>query len=290
MTKPPVDARAIALYDEYTHAPLPRRVFLERLAMIAGGATAAAALLPVLENNYARAAVVEPDDKRINVVIDMFRSGKTDMRVYTARPRKGDGLPAVMVIHENRGLNDHIGDVARRLAVAGFVAAAPDFLSSVGGTPGDPDKAREMIGSLDPAEALAEARATVGWLAKRSKTNGKVGAVGFCWGGAMVNRLAVAEPTLDAGVVYYGMSPALDGVTSIKAPLLLHYAGIDERINATVPDYEAALKAAGKQYTLYNYENVNHAFNNDTNDARYNAAAANLAWERTIEFLKKSLA
>jgi len=289
MSKPPVDRRAIELYDEYTHAPLPRRVFLERLAVIAGGATAAAALLPILENNYARANVIDLDDKRITKVMVTYKGSKSHVSAYLTRPHQKGDAPAVIVVHENRGLNDHIADVARRLAVAGFVTLAPDLLASVGGTPLDPDAAREKIAALDPATALADLRAGVSFMAKHTGTTGKVGAVGFCWGGGMVNNLAVAEPTLDAAVVFYGLSPALDGVKAIKAPLLLHYAGLDDRINATVPDYEAALKAAGKRYELYRYEGAQHAFNNDTNEARYNKAAAGLAWDRTIAFLKKSL-
>jgi len=285
-----VDPRAIALYDEYTHAPLPRRVFLEKLAVLAGGATAAAALLPILENDYARAQTIERGDKRITQVTAAYKGTKGSVYGYMARPSKGEDAPGVVVIHENRGLNEHITDVVRRLAVAGFVGMAPDFLSSMGGTPVDPDRAREMIGELDPATALADLRAGVAWLAKNKATTGKVGAVGFCWGGAMVNNLAVAEPTLRAAVVFYGMSPPLDGVKSIKAPLLLHYAGDDERVNATVPDYEAALKAAGRTFTLYRYEGAAHAFHNDSNAARYNKEAATLAWQRTVDFLKQKLA
>ena len=289
MSQPPIDPRAIRLYDEYTHAPLPRRVFLERLAVIAGGATAAAALLPMLENNYAHAGQVGEDDPRIKCKRETIDGASGPLRGYLVRARKAGPVPAVLVIHENRGLNAHIEDVARRVGSAGFVAFAVDLLSSAGGTPTDEDRARTMIGALDPATALADARAAVAWLARVKGTTGKVGAVGFCWGGGMVNRLAVAEPNLAAGVVFYGMSPALDGVPAIKAALLLHYAGLDERINATVPDYEAALKAAGKRYELYRYEGVEHAFHNDSNAARYNADAAALAWDRTVAFLTKNL-
>jgi carboxymethylenebutenolidase len=209
---------------------------------------------------------------------------------YLARPRQGKKHPAVIVIHENRGLNAHIEDVARRAAKAGFLALAPDLLSASGGTPRDEDQAREKIGALDKQAAVADCVSLRRWLASHKHSTGKVGAVGFCWGGGMVNQLAVADPDLQAGVVFYGMSPDPAQVPAIKAKLLLHYAGLDERINASVPAYEAALKQAGVTYTLHMYDGVQHAFHNDTNAARYDAAAAALAWKRTIDFLNATLA
>jgi carboxymethylenebutenolidase len=283
-----IDPAILALYDEYTHAPLPRRLFLERLTRLAGGAAATVALLPLLENDDALAAVVPPDDP--SLAIDRPKVPKAEpLAGYRARPRKGGKAAAVVVIHENRGLNAYIEDVTRRLAAAGFVAFAPDLLSRSGGTPQDEDQAREKIGALDPAAATADLKAIVRWLKTDAHGTGKVGAVGFCWGGGMVNRLAVEEPGLDAGVVFYGMSPTPEEVGSIRARLLLHYAGLDDRINQGVPAYEAALKVAGKDYRLYTYPGVQHAFHNDTNAARYDAAAAKLAWDRTIAFLSESL-
>jgi carboxymethylenebutenolidase len=200
----------------------------------------------------------------------------------------GGKHPAVVVVHENRGLNPHTQDTARRLAVDGFTALAVDFLSPVGGTPTDEDKAREMIGTLQAPDVTTWAQGAVAYLRSHPASNGKVGAVGFCWGGGVIGRLAVAEPTLDAGVVYYGAQPPAEDVAKIKAPLLLNYAGLDERINAGIPAFEDALKAAGKSYTLYVYDGVNHAFNNDTGN-RYDKTASDLAWGRTVGFFKEHL-
>jgi carboxymethylenebutenolidase len=283
-----IDPAILALYDDYTHAPLPRRRFLERLTRLAGEATAALALLSLLENDYAVSAVVPADDP--SLAIDRPGvTGAEPLAGYRARPRRAGKTPAVLVIHENRGLNAYVEDVARRLAAAGFLAFAPDLLSRTGGTPADEDQARERIGALDPVAATGDLRAIVAWLKKDAQASGKVGAVGFCWGGGMVNRLAVKEPGLDAGVVFYGVSPPAEDVPAIRARLLLQYAGLDDRINAGVPAYEAALKAAGKDYRLDTYPGVQHAFHNDTNAARYDAAAAKLAWERTLAFLQDAL-
>jgi carboxymethylenebutenolidase len=232
--------------------------------------------------------VVPPDDPALAIDRPAV-PGAGPLTGYRAHPRNGWKAPAVVVIHENRGLNAYVEDVARRLATAGFLAFAPDLLSRSGGTPADEDQARERIGALDPAGVTADLRSIVAWLRKDPQAAGRVGAVGFCWGGGMVNRLAVSEPGLDAGVVYYGMSPPLDQVAAIRARLLLHYAGLDDRINQGVPSYEAALKAARKDYTLYTYPGVQHAFHNDTNAARYDAAAAKLSWERTVAFLGEAL-
>jgi carboxymethylenebutenolidase len=277
-----VDRKYIDLFDHYTHGAMARREFLERLAGLAGSTAAAAALLPILENNYAQAEMVPENDSRIATETMNFQGGSG----YFAKPASGGPFPGVIVIHENRGLNPHIKDVARRLAVDGFAALAPDYLSALGGTPEDADKARDMIGQLKPEDAVATSKAAVAALKANPAVNG-VGAVGFCWGGGQVNALAVADPGLAAGVAYYGRQAASDQVASIQAPLLLHYAGNDERINAGIADYEKALKAAGKTYELYMYEGAEHAFNNDANAARYNKQAADLAWGRTVEFLKK---
>jgi len=212
------------------------------------------------------------------------------MKGYLVKPANLAGkVGTVIVIHENRGLNAHIKDVARRVALEGFVALAPDFLSLEGGTPADEEKARAMFQTLDPAKTTANGIATVEFLKTYPQGNGKVGAVGFCWGGGTVNNLAVASPDLAAGVAYYGAQPK-EGIDKIKAALLLHYGGLDDRINAGIKAYEAALKAAGKEFTIYIYDGAQHAFNNDTSAARYNKAAADLAWSRTIAFFKEKLA
>jgi carboxymethylenebutenolidase len=283
-----MDQRIIDLYDEYTHAPLDRRVFLDRLATMAGGAGAAALLLPLLEHR-AVAAVVAEDDARVKAAAVAYPGQSRDVKGYLAKPAAGGENGAVVVIHENRGLNAHIEDVARRVAVAGFLALAPDLLSPAGGTPADEDKARDLIGKLDPAATVQNLVAAVAWLRKHPDGNGKVGAVGFCWGGGMTNQLAVNDPTLDAAVAYYGPQPDAASAARIKAPLLLHYGALDDRIDAGIPAYKAALDQAGVSYKVYMYEGANHAFNNDTSAARYNPAAAKLAWDRTVAFLTEKL-
>lgn len=279
----------INLYDEYTHKPLPRRVFLKRLSALAGGSAAAAALLPLLENNYAQAAMVAEGDGRIEIQRVTYDAGGQAIQGYLAKPKGGSGLPAVVIIHENRGLNPHIQDVARRMALEGFIALAPDMLSSMGGTPADEDKAREMIGKLDAGKTIDGLVAAVPYLMARPDATGRVGCVGFCWGGAMANAMAVHSPGLAAAVAYYGRQPAAADVAKIKARVMLHYAGLDQGVNAGMAAYEEALKKAGVRYELHVYDGVNHAFNNDTNAARYDAAAAKLAWERTVKFLKDGL-
>jgi Dienelactone hydrolase and related enzymes len=291
MEQPSITQAMIDAYDEYTHLTLDRRGFMEKLTKLAGSGAAAAAIMPLLAANKAGAAMVEETDERLTTEDITYPGEGGEMRGYLAVPKDAAGpLPAVIVIHENRGLNPHIRDVARRMALEGFVALAPDFLSPQGGTPENEDQAREMFSTLDMAATVASGEATRAFLAADNRTNGKVGAIGFCWGGGMVNRLAVASPELGAGVAYYGAQPPADQVPSIKAPLMLHYAGLDERINAGIEAYKAALDANGKTYELHIYEGVNHAFNNDTSAARYDKAAADLAWSRTVEFLKKNLA
>jgi carboxymethylenebutenolidase len=285
---PPISQDMINAYDEYTHLTLDRRGFMEKLTKLAGSGVAAAAIAPMLAANSAQAAMVEDGDARIEASDISYPGQGGDMKAYLVLPKERAGkLPGVIVIHENRGLNPHIRDVARRMALEGFVALAPDFLSPSGGTPENEDTARDMIGKLDGAQTVANGVASVAFLKAHEAANGKAGAMGFCWGGGAVGNLAAADPGLAAGVVYYGRQPAAADVPKITAPLMLHYASLDERINAGIPEFEAALKAAGKTYELHMYEGANHAFNNDTSEARYNKAAADLAWSRTVAFLKQ---
>jgi len=289
--RPVVTQEMIRLYDEYTHLTLDRRGFLDRLTKLVGSSAAAAVIVPMLAADKAQAAVVAADDARVSGETVTFPAADgTMLSGYLVKPAGATGkLPAVLVIHENRGLNPHLEDVARRLALDGFLALSVDFLSRVGGTPADEDQARDMIGKLDPATTLSDAVAAVDYLKNNPSSNGKVGAVGFCWGGGLVNRLATATPDLLAGVPYYGMQAPVADVPKIKAKLLLQYAGLDERINAGIPAYEEALKVAGVDYQVFIYDGVNHAFNNDTSAARYDEGAAKLAWSRTVDFLKQNL-
>lgn len=283
-----MDQRIIDLYDDFTHGGMSRRTFLDRLAAMVGSAAGAAAILPILQNNYAHAQTVQENDARITTeMVDI--PGVPGLKGYLVKPKTGGKLPTVLVIHENRGLNPHIKDVTRRMGTEGFVALGLDYLSPMGGTPADEDKGRDMIGQLKQPDVIAYGKAAVAYLKGLPDGNGKVGAVGFCWGGGAVNNLAVNEPNLSVGVAYYGGQPKAEDVPKIQAALLLHYAGLDERINAGIPTYEAALKQAGKTYELHVYDGVNHAFNNDTNAARYDKNAAELAWSRTAAFLKKHL-
>jgi len=286
-----VNRYIIQLYDDYTHGTMPRREFLARLARIAGSAAAASVLLPLLENRYANAAIVAADDPSIMAGRERFDGPAGPVNAYVVWPAKAPSRRgAVVVIHENRGLNAHIEDVARRLAQAGFAAVAPDALSGSGGTPANEDEARKLIGELDRETALGIYLAAVRHAAKHPHGAGKVGCVGFCWGGGMSGRLAANSQELDAAVVFYGMPPAAEEAAKVRVPMLLNYAGRDDRINAAVPAFEAALKSAGARYELHLYPDVEHAFHNDTNAARYNADAAQLAWRRTLEFLARELA
>jgi carboxymethylenebutenolidase len=284
-----MDQRIIDLYDEYTHAPLDRRVFLARLAQLTGSAAAALALVPLLEANQAHAALIPPEDARLETSHITYPGATGEIKAYMVRPKGAAKLPAVIVIHENRGLNPHIEDVTRRVALEGFVALAPDLLSPMGGTPTNEDTARDMFGKLDNQQTVQNLVSAVTFLEQHANSNGKVGVIGFCWGGGMVGDLAVNAPTLDAAVVYYGRQPKATDVEKIKAPLLLQYAGLDTRVNEGIPAFEEALKKANKPYTLYIYEGANHAFNNDTSEARYHKQAAEQAWSRTIAFLKEHL-
>jgi carboxymethylenebutenolidase len=285
-----MDQRIIDLYDNYTHGHTSRRDFLEGAAKIVGSTTAATALLSVLGNNYAKAAAVAPDDPRLAIETTSYEVGGVKMSGQLVRLKEKGKRPTVLVIHENRGLNAHIQDVARRMAVEGFLAFAVDALSPWGGTPSDDEKGREMFAAnVKPDETAPRIAAAVPFLVKHAESTGKVGAVGFCWGGGMVDRIAMLAPDLNAAVAYYGPVPPLDNVANIKAPLLLHYAGNDANVNPKIPEFEAALKAASKKYTIHMYPNVQHAFNNDTAGPRYDKAAADLAWGRTIEFFKENL-
>ena len=291
MTEPlKISQEMIRLYDEYTHLTLDRRDFMNKLARLTGSAAAAAAVVPLLEANQARAAIVAEDDARLKTETVTYPGASGDMTGYMARPADATGkLASIIVIHENRGLNPHIKDVVRRFGLEGFLALGPDFLSPLGGTPADEDQARDMIDKLDPAKTVADAVATVAYLKQHEASNTRVGAVGFCWGGGLVNQLAVNSPDLAAGVAYYGRVPEAQDVAKIKAKMLLHYAGLDERINEGIPDYRKALGAAKIDHQIHVYEGANHAFNNDTSEARYNKEAADLAWSRTVEFLKGTL-
>lgn len=282
-----MDQKIINLYDEYTHKPLSRQEFLRKLSLLAGGTTAAMALLPLLEVNYAHAAVTSEEDLFTERITYPGING--DMQAYVARPKKDKKYPAVVVIHENRGLNAHIEDVARRAAKAGFLAIAPNALSSLGGTPENADEARAKFQQLKAEDNLQNFIKVFDYLPGRKDCNGKYGCVGFCWGGAMSNNLAVNVPSLKAAVAFYGRQPATADIVKIKAAVQLHYAEMDEGVNKGIAAYEEALKTNKITYELYMYPGAQHAFHNDTAPTRYNEAAARLAWQRTIDFFNKYL-
>ncbi len=283
-----MDQRIINLYDEYTHSKLTRAAFMKRLVLLAGGTASAMALLPLLQNNYAAAATFHSDDITTEPIT--FPGADGDVKAILAKPKRKSGVGGVVVIHENRGLNPHIIDVTKRVAAEGFIALGVDALSPFGGTPADEDKGRELIGRLDPDKNLVNYLNGLEFLRNLAESNGKVGCVGFCWGGRMAGVLAVNDPRLQAAVAYYGGQPDVDDVPAIRASLMLHYAGLDERINAGIPAFEAALKAHNVDYRLFRYDGVNHAFNNDTSPTRYDAEAAGLAWQRTMDFFRSKLA
>ena len=285
-----MDQRIINLFDEYTHAPLSRKEFMDRLKKLSGGAVLALAALAMLEPGYAAAATITPKNDDLETEEVSWPGDGATMRGYLVHPKGKKKRGAVVVIHENRGLTPHIKDVTRRVAQAGYLALGVDALTPLGGTPADEDKGRELIGQLDPAKNLNNYLAALAYLRSRRDSNGRTGAVGFCWGGGLANQLAVHDPKLDAAVAYYGQQAKAEDAPKIKGALMLHYGGLDQRINAGIPVYEAALKAAGTKYELYVYEGVNHAFNNDTSPARYNAEAAKLAWDRTLRLFKEKLA
>lgn len=284
--------RAIALYDAFTHEHRDRRTLMRQMAALAGSAAAAEVLIAGIAASPAAASITRADDPQVVTSKGDFALGSgASINAYTAVPRHPQKrLGTVMVIHENRGLNAHIEDVTRRLALAGFVACAPDLLSDQGGTPADEDQARDLIAKIDTDAVIGECLGMLRQLARRKDGTGKVGTVGFCWGGGMVNRVAIAAGSaLDAAVAYYGPAPDPVEAAKVQTPMLLHYAGLDTRVDATGKPWVAALQAAGKQVTAYTYPGVNHAFNNDTAADRYNAEAAKLAWGRTVDFLHRHL-
>ena len=284
-----MDEKIVELYDEYTDGLLDRREFIKKLAVFAGGTAAAMTLLPLLENSYAHAQIVPRDDSRLQVE-DIKYPGETgDVHGHLARPKGDEKLPSVIVIHENRGLNPHTEDVARRVAMEGFLALAPDALSPLEGTPGDVDKARSMMRELDGPSTIKNFVAAVKYLKTHPQLTGKVGCMGFCWGGGMTNQVAVNSPDLKAAIPFYGRQPASEDVPKIKASMLIHYAGLDERINAGIAAFEVALKEASVEYKICMYEGAAHAFFNDTSESRFHKEAAQLAWKRTIAFLKEKL-
>jgi carboxymethylenebutenolidase len=288
--RPKITQAMIDLHDEYTHLTLDRRGFMDKLTKLAGSAAAAAAIAPMIAANKAAAAIVEPGDARLVTETVTYKGASGDVSGYLAKPADAAGkLPGIVVIHENRGLNPHIQDVARRVALEGFVALAPDFLSPLGGTPENSDEASKLFQTLDRGVTIQNAVASAAYLRTRDDVTGRIGAVGFCSGGGMANQLAVNDPSLGAAVAYYGPQPTAEEAAKIKAKVLLHHAGLDDRINAGMAAYEAALKAAGVDFQVFVYDGVNHAFNNDTSEMRYNKQAADLAWTRTIDFFKKNL-
>lgn len=285
------DQELLDIFNEYIHGGLDRRGFLQRAQKFAVGGTTASMLLASLSPDYAAAEVVPKDDKRIRTETITYPSpdGSGTAKAYLAMPASASGrLPGVLVIHENRGLNPHIQDIARRLALDNFVALAPDALSPLGGYPGDDEKAAALFRTLDQAKAREDFHAAARVLKERPECTGKYGAVGFCYGGGIVHRLAVRLPDLGAAVPFYGPAPAAGDAAKVKAPMLLHFAANDSFVNPTWPPYEAALKAAGASYSAHEYPATQHGFNNDTTP-RYDAAAAKLAWERTVAFFNQHL-
>ncbi|RZL59611.1 MULTISPECIES: dienelactone hydrolase family protein [Pedobacter] len=282
-----MDQKIITLYDEYTHSQVSRKDFMKKLAILAGSTALAMTILPMLENNYAAAADFISDEIEVENIT--YAGADGEMKAVLAKPKGKKKLGCVLVIHENRGLNPHIIDVTKRIAAEGFLALGVDALSPLGGTPTDEDKGRELIGKLDPEKNLQNYLKALDYLRNRKDGNGKVGCVGFCWGGGMANKLAVNDPKLQAAVAYYGAQANAADVPKIKSSLMLHYGGLDERINAGIPAYEQALKENKIDYKIYIYDGVNHAFNNNTSPTRYNEAAAKLAWERTIDLFKRKL-
>lgn len=282
-----VDRRIVDLYNEYVHTALPRREFFARLTQIAGGVAAATTALAFLEPNYAHGRQVEPDDKRIAGEKIEFNGPNGPVKAYVARPRKlgkRDKLPGVLVIHENRGLNEHIEDVARRTALAGYLAIAPDGLSVAGGAPADQEAARDLFAKTDGARIASDVLSAVPWLAADTTSNGRIGVVGFCYGGGLALRAAIETVGVNAAVCFYGRALSTEDTRRLKTPVLLHYAGTDERINAAIPEFRAALDSGGVPYSLNMYPGTQHGFHNDASAARYNEPAARLAWSRTVDF------
>jgi len=284
-----MDQTIIDLYEKYTHDLLDRREFLKKLGILFGSAAAANALLPLLETNYARAGVVSKDDPRLKTGYINYPGATDEIRAYFARPKGDAKLPGVIVAHENIGLVPHIEDVTRRVALEGFLAIGPDALSPVGGTPKDDNEAKKLINKLDSQSTVNDYVAAVKYLQYHPESTGKVGIIGFCWGGGVANQVAVKTPDLTVAVPFYGRQPAPEDVPKIKASLLLHYGGLDKRINKGIPAFEAALKQASIDYRMYMYKGAKHAFFNDDKADRYHKEAAQLAWKRTADFLTEKL-
>ncbi|MHC1704806.1 MAG: dienelactone hydrolase family protein [Tenuifilaceae bacterium] len=277
------------LYQDYLQGKIERRDFLKKIGIFVGGTVAATTFLPLFEANYLHAAGLLEVEGEI-FTEDITYQGETgEIKAFLARPKNLQKYPAVIVIHENRGLQPHIRDVNRRMAAEGFLSLAPDALSPFGGTPDNMDEARKKMGELEYEKTVKNFTAAVKYLKTHPQSTGKVGCTGFCWGGAMTNQVAVNAADLDAAVPYYGSQPKKEDVPKIKAPILAHYASDDERINKGIPDFEASLKEAGIDYQIFIYEGTKHAFNNDSNPERYNEEAAKLAWKRTIAFFKEKL-
>jgi carboxymethylenebutenolidase len=285
-----VDKRIIDLYDDFIHTHFDRRLFIEKAAQIVGGTAAATALLSTLQPDYARATTIAENDPRITIEQVTFKGATGDVKGYLAKPAESAKHGGVVVVHQNLGVNPHIEDIARRLAAEGYVALAVDFMSPFGGTPNNREEAVKIFKQLDIGKATGDANAAVAYLRSRSDVNGKVGAVGFCWGGSIINRMAVSDPTLNAAVVYYGAPPDAADVAKIKVPLLLNYADpkLDKWLGPLVPGYEEALKAANIKYELFYYQGANHGFNDDTGGV-YNEGAAKNAWQRTMALFKANL-
>lgn len=282
-----MDQEIINLYDEYTHSNLSRKSFISRLVKITGSLGVAMTIIPMLENNYAAAKTI--NDANIVTEDVTYPALNGEMKGFLAKPKSKKKLGTIMVIHENRGLNPHIKEVAKRVAAAGYIALAVDALSPFGGTPANEEEARGLIAKIDAAKNLQNFLDGLTYLRKLADGNGKTAVLGFCWGGGMVNDLAVNDPELNAAVAYYGRQAKAEDASKIKASLLLHYGGLDERINAGIPAYEAALEANKIDYQIFVYPEVNHAFNNDSSPTRYNEAAAKIAWERTLELFSKKI-
>jgi carboxymethylenebutenolidase len=285
-----MDQKLIDLYNDYIHGDMPRRSFLRRAAEIAGSVAAAAALLPLVEPNYAWGQQVDPGDERLAVGYEQYEGTVSSVRAYVARPAKATGrLPGLLIIHENRGLNAHIEDVARRAALAGYLAVAPDGLSYVGGAPQDQEAARNLFYESDTSIITADVISGIAFLKSRPDCSGKVGSVGFCYGGGVSLQCAVANPTADASVLFYGRALSNEQVAQVQVPLMMHYAGNDARINAGIPEFRKALDEHAVSYSLHMYPGTGHGFHNDTSQARYDESAATLAWKRSLAFFEHYL-
>ena len=284
-----MDKKITSLYEDYRKGGTSRRDFLKKIGMVAGSTAAALALMPILEENSLKASGSQQNDTDLITEFIKYPGETGEMRAFLARPKAGKKFPAVIVIHENRGLVPHIQDVTRRMAKEGFLAMAPDALSPLGGTPADISNVGAMFQQLNSEQTTKNFVAAVKYLKTHPNSTGKVGCTGFCWGGSMTNQVAVNSPDLDAAVPYYGGQPTDEQVAKIKAPLMAHYGADDARINAGIPAFEESLKKYKKEYQIFIYDGAGHAFNNDSNPDRYNEKAAKLAWSRTIAFFKEKL-